>query len=115
MPFEQKSSGVSPAPLPGEIPMAMTELPSEKPPGGPSAKAPQDAADLEKKLARLLAETSEELEHIDSFDDEQRSELYTILQALREDNLAHQAFLGNWISDRPAKAGNEATGDRKDA
>jgi len=59
---------------------------------------------LEEQLAQRLEQTAHEIQHMDSFDDEQRAEIYTILQALREDSLAHRDALtrwaGQWVSDR---------------
>lgn len=59
---------------------------------------------LEEQLALQLDQTAHEIEHMDCFDDEQRAEIYTILQALREDSQAHRhavaAWAGQWVSDR---------------
>jgi len=44
---------------------------------------------LEELSADQLAKIQYELDHTDCFDDEQRAEIYTILQALRDDTRAH--------------------------
>ena len=33
------------------------------------------------------------------FDQEQRAEIYTILQAMRADSQVHQEVVGRWVSD----------------
>ena len=50
-------------------------------------------ARLEENLADRLAKIQYELDHTDCFDPEQRAELYTIVQALRDDTKAHINFL----------------------
>ncbi|MCL2700122.1 MAG: hypothetical protein FWE88_00340 [Phycisphaerae bacterium] len=50
-------------------------------------------AKLEEHLADQLAKIQYELDHTDCFDPEQRAEIYTIVQALREDTQAHLSFL----------------------
>ena len=50
-------------------------------------------ARLEEDLADQLAKIQYELDHTDCFDDEQRAEIYTIVQALRDDTKAHIQFL----------------------
>ena len=48
---------------------------------------------LEETLAEQLVKIQYELDHADCFDDEQRAEVYTIVQALRDDTQAHIRFL----------------------
>lgn len=48
-------------------------------------------AGLEQQLAQKLAETTDEVQHVECFDDEQRAEVFAILQALRLDNEAHRS------------------------
>jgi len=50
-------------------------------------------ARLEENLADQLVKIQYELDHTDCFDDEQRAEIYTIVQALRDDTQAHIRFL----------------------
>ena len=56
---------------------------------GTSASGPEGVyliADLEERLVKGLIETADEVAHVECFDDEQRSEVYTILQAMRNDS-----------------------------
>ena len=57
-------------------------------------------ADAEAKLAAKLMEAEEELAHMDFADSEQRAEIYTILQVLKADSLAHQKLVGQWVNDQ---------------
>lgn len=64
-------------------------------------------ASMEKQLAETLVRTAGELSHSQYLDDEQRGEIYAILQALRLDTDAHHAevaMLGTYISERPPDA-----------
>ncbi|HUT61049.1 MAG TPA: hypothetical protein VNA25_24645 [Phycisphaerae bacterium] len=71
-----------------------------------SADIPLAAAHVEDELARSLSRTSRQVAQAECFDDEQRAEVYTILQALRADTNAHQELLGTWVSDnRPCCEG----------
>jgi hypothetical protein len=56
---------------------------------------------IEEQLAAALVTTSINIEHVDCLDEEQRSEIYTILHALRSDNEQHRQIVGQWVSDRP--------------
>ena len=47
---------------------------------------------LEQQLAAKLAATADEVQHVECFDDEQRAEVFAILQALRTDTEAHRAM-----------------------
>jgi selenocysteine lyase/cysteine desulfurase len=49
-------------------------------------------ATLEHRLSAKLAETADEIQHVECFDDEQRAEIFAILQALRTDTEAHRAM-----------------------
>ena len=53
---------------------------------------------IEAQLAATLAEAAEEVAHMEFFDQEQRAEIYTILQAMRADSQVHQEVVG-WVSD----------------
>ena len=48
-------------------------------------------ARLEEQLTFTLAEAADRIEHMDCFDQEQRAEIYTILEALRADTETHRA------------------------
>lgn len=50
-------------------------------------------AGIEHQLASALIETADEVKHAECFDDEQRAEIYAILQALRDDTEAHRAMV----------------------
>ena len=55
---------------------------------------------LEDQLAAALMRTADELAHTECFDDEQRAEVYTILDAMRSDSDAHRRAVGQWVSDQ---------------
>jgi len=50
-------------------------------------------AGLENGLAAALTQTAEEVKRVECFDDEQRAEVYAILQALRTDTEAHRGIV----------------------
>ena len=50
-------------------------------------------AGIEHQLASALTQTADEIKHAECFDDEQRAEVYAILQALRHDTEAHRAMV----------------------
>lgn len=52
-----------------------------------------ELAGIEHQLASALTETTDEFKHVECFDNEQRAEIYTILQALRDDTEAHRAMV----------------------
>jgi len=54
-------------------------------------------ARLENQLAAVLGATAEEVDHMECFDEEQRAEIYTILQTLKTDTSQHRALLGRWV------------------
>jgi Uri superfamily endonuclease len=57
---------------------------------------------LEDRLAAMLCDAAEEVEHMDCLDDEQRSEIYTILRALRADGEMHRGILA-MLGDNPGE------------
>ena len=61
------------------------------------SKAPESARSAEEKLAISLGTTKRELAHAECFDDEQRAEVYTILETLESDGNAHMRIVGQWI------------------
>jgi hypothetical protein len=54
----------------------------------------------EELFATVLSETAGEVARTECFDMEQRSEVYTILEALQADAEVHRKALGCWVSDR---------------
>ena len=59
-------------------------------------ESPSDVSALsgiEHQLASTLVATAEEFRRAECFDDEQRAEIYAILQALRDDTEAHRAMI----------------------
>ncbi|MBN1943387.1 MAG: hypothetical protein JW849_08860 [Phycisphaerae bacterium] len=50
-------------------------------------------ADAESRIGDVLARTTEELAHAECFNEEQRAEIYAILQALRNDTLNHRQMV----------------------
>ena len=59
-------------------------------------ESPSDVSALsgiEHQLASALMETAEEFRRAECFDDEQRAEVYAILEALRGDTDAHRAMV----------------------
>ena len=66
-----------------------------------------ELANLEGRLAATLTSASDELAHAESFDAEQRAEIYAILEALRTDTAAHRLLLEaleRKLTQRPADA-----------
>ena len=64
-------------------------------------------AGMERQLAETLVRTAGEVSHIQCLDNEQRAEIYAILQALKLDTEAHHSLasmLSTYISERPADA-----------
>jgi hypothetical protein len=74
-------------------------------PAEPSGPGPADisrkAAALEEDLSRTLRRTAEEIAHSECLDEEQRAEVYAILEALRSDTQTHRRLVGLWVSDKP--------------
>jgi len=54
---------------------------------------------LENGLAATLARTTQQIQHADCFDQEQRAEIYAILQALRTDTEAH-CIVAEFLTER---------------
>lgn len=48
---------------------------------------------VESRIADHLRETADELAHAECFDEEQRAEIYAILQALQNDSENHRAMI----------------------
>lgn len=75
----------------------------------PDASAgPEDLsniAKLEEELARVLGRAWRDVAHIEWPDEEQRAEIYTILQALRDDSRVHREAL----TDLAGRAAGERT------
>jgi hypothetical protein len=57
------------------------------------AADPSGWADAESRIGDVLAQTAEELAHAECFDQEQRAEIYAILQALRTDTSNHRQIV----------------------
>lgn len=49
-----------------------------------------DWSSMESRIVQSLKESTNELAHAECFDEEQRAEIYTILDALRSDTEIHQ-------------------------
>ena len=56
-------------------------------------------ANMEDQLAAVISRAASEVGHIDTLDDEVRSEIYTIIQAIRSDTQQHRQIVGQWISE----------------
>ncbi len=50
-------------------------------------------ASLEDSLAAVLSETADQIAHTESFDSEQRAEVYTILNTLKANTETHRAMV----------------------
>jgi hypothetical protein len=61
-------------------------------------------AGIEDAFAARLTQTARHVNHADTLDDEQRSEIYAILHALESDCRQHRAIVGQWVSDRSPNA-----------
>lgn len=48
---------------------------------------------VEAGIVQALSESAEELAHTECFDQEQRAELYTILEAIQADTASHQKVI----------------------
>jgi hypothetical protein len=64
------------------------------------------AAQLEDRLASVLGEMVDDVQHMEWFDVEQRAEIYTILKALQADTEMHRDLInalarqtGKYVSD----------------
>jgi hypothetical protein len=65
-----------------------------------SADISQKAVRLEEKLSLAIQQVADEIAHTECLDEEQRAEVYTILDTLRSDTRSHQGVVGRWVSDR---------------
>jgi hypothetical protein len=61
---------------------------------------------LEEALSDALSRTAAEVAHAECLDQEQRAEVYTILETLQADTQSHRLVVGRWISDRPRGGDN---------
>jgi len=61
-------------------------------------------AKIEDQLAGVLLRTTKDISHSECFDDEQRAEIYTILQTLKADTCLHRDIVGRWVSQSPREA-----------
>ncbi len=52
-----------------------------------------EIASREDRLADALVKASDEVAHVECFDDEERSEIYTILQAIRSGTETHRTAI----------------------
>ena len=73
-----------------------------------------NVAGIEQQLALTLSIAAKAVDHMDCFDSEQRSEIYTILQTLRQDTAAHCTLVGQWVRDRDNPVGVSQTPIRLD-
>jgi hypothetical protein len=71
--------------------------------GGAPGRAdlPRKAIRLEEELSDALRRTADEVARAQCLDEEQRAEVYTILDALRADTQTHCRTVGTWVSDSP--------------
>ena len=69
-------------------------------PGGEISDRLSALAEVEEQLAAVLKETAGEVARSRCFDNEQRAEVYAILDAMRSDVEAHRQSVGRWVSDR---------------
>ncbi len=69
-------------------------------------EAVPDVANLEAGLAAILGKTATEVDHVECFDEEQRAEIYAILQALRSDTDVHRALVEAIVEKLSRKAAN---------
>lgn len=58
------------------------------------------AATLEDQLMAALQKATKQVGQCESFDEEQRAEVYTILQAIKSDTQLHRQLVGHWISQK---------------
>ena len=77
----------------------MTALPGKAPISLPIA-----AVDLENQLKVALLSAADEVAHSECFDDEQRSEVYSILHALTSDADRHRQWVTLWADQTRKEA-----------
>ena len=70
-------------------------------PGGGASDISRKAAALEEGLSDALRHAAEDIAHAECLDEEQRAEVYTILDTLRADTHMHRRVVGAWVSDQP--------------
>jgi len=63
-----------------------------------------DVASLEASLAEMLGKTAREVDHVECFDQEQRAEIYAILQALQSDTNVHRGMVETLLKKLSQKA-----------
>ena len=63
------------------------------------ASAMSDMAQIESRLSAKLTEAANEVAHTETFDQEQRAEIYTILRSMRQDTEVHEKLVGRWVND----------------
>lgn len=66
-----------------------------------------DLAGMEARIAESLDETADELAHAECFDQEQRAEIYAILQAIRTDATNHRAMI-DLLAAKMVRGANDA-------
>ena len=70
---------------------------------GDSGNYISDLEGIETSLASMLVETADEVAHTECFDDEQRSEIYTIIQTLKADTELHRSTLSLLAGKMPRR------------
>ncbi len=70
---------------------------------GNSGNYISDLEGIETSLASMLVETADEVAHTECFDDEQRSEIYTIIQTLKADTELHRSTLSLLAGKMPRR------------
>jgi len=58
---------------------------------------------VENLLTAILHQTSDEVDHNEYLDIEQRSEIYSILEAMQTDTEAHRHIIGQWVNEKTGK------------
>ncbi len=86
----------------GQVPMS--EIQTADPSGGSLVTTSSEALNVEEALIQALEATSEELQHTECFDSEERAELYTILKTLIADTQTHQQIVGQWVPAAPKES-----------
>ena len=61
---------------------------------------------LEARLVAILGRTAKEVDHTECFDQEQRAEVYAILQALKSDTDVHRAMVDLLARQLSGKTGH---------
>ena len=63
-------------------------------------------ATIENGLAATISQTSDDIAHIESLDAEQRSEVYAIIEAIRDNSQLHRAMVGRLADKLKGADGN---------